>query len=67
MTCNDEEIVPFLAPTADFPAFATYDWSAEGQWLAMLLDDGTIGLLAPEQRRCGLLQRLLGNAAPRPG
>ena len=40
---------PFLSIGADFPPFPTYDWSADGRWLAMMLDHNLIGLYAPEE------------------
>jgi len=43
------DTVPFLTTGADFPPFPTYDWSADGQWLAMMLDHNLVGLYAPQQ------------------
>ena len=41
------ETTPFLTIGADFAPFPPYDWSADGQWLAMMLDHDLIGLYAP--------------------
>ncbi len=47
---------PFLAVGADFPPFTTYDWSADGRWLAMMLDQNLIGLYAPLEGALHLIQ-----------
>ena len=50
-----DELMPFLSPAADFPPFATYDWSLDGQWLALLLDNGMAGIFSPETRQLRLI------------
>ena len=50
-----DEVMPFLSPAADFPPFATYDWSLDGQWLALLLDNGLAGIFSPESRQLRLI------------
>lgn len=51
-----QEILSFLSPTSDFPPFSTYDWSLEGNWLALLLDDNTLGFFAPDQKQLHLIE-----------
>jgi len=43
------DTTPFLSIGVDFPPFPAYDWSADGQWLAMMLDHNLVGLYAPQQ------------------
>jgi hypothetical protein len=54
------DTIPFLTTGADFPPFPSYDWSADGQWLAMMLDHNLVGLYAPQQ---GALHLVETNAA----
>ncbi len=54
---------PFLTIGADFPPFPTYDWSADGQWLAMMLDHHLIGLYAPQSGDLHLIQSNSGNCS----
>jgi hypothetical protein len=51
-----EKIIPFQALTSDFPPFLPYDWSGDGQWLAIMLDQDTVGLFAPENMQMQLLK-----------
>jgi hypothetical protein len=50
------EITPFLIPTSDYPPFPPYDWSLDGQWLAVMLGKGTVGLFGPDQKLLQLLK-----------
>jgi hypothetical protein len=50
------ETLPFLTVGADFPPFVSYDWSADGRWLAMMLDDNLIGLYAAEEDALHLVE-----------
>jgi hypothetical protein len=54
-----DETTPFLTVAADFPPFPSYDWSADGEWLAMMLDANLVGLYAPQ---FGALQLVGTNA-----
>jgi dipeptidyl aminopeptidase/acylaminoacyl peptidase len=51
-----QETLSFLSPTVDFPPFPTYDWSLDGNWLALLLDDNTLGFFAPDQKQLHLVE-----------
>jgi hypothetical protein len=55
------ETMPFLTIGADFPPFPSYDWSADGQWLAMMLDRNLVGLYAPQQGALHLVETNAGN------
>lgn len=55
-----QEIIPFLSLTADFPPFSTFDWSQDGKWLALQLDDGIIGFFAPDSRNLRLVETPTG-------
>ncbi len=52
---------PFLTIGADFPPFPPYDWSADGQWLAMMLDHGLVGMYAPQSGALHLIQSSSGS------
>ncbi len=49
-------VMPFLTLAADFPQFSTYDWSLDGEWLAMLLDEGSLGFFAPAQEMLRVIE-----------
>ncbi len=55
------ETTPFLTVGADFPPFPSYDWSADGRWLAMMFDDNMIGLYAPQEGALHLVQTAADN------
>ena len=38
----------FIAGSSSFNASYTFDWSLNGKWLAMSMNNGTINLIAPE-------------------
>ncbi len=44
-----QKAMPFLSLAADFPPFSTYDWSADGRWLALMLEENLVGVYAPEE------------------
>jgi hypothetical protein len=50
-----DEVIPFLSLAADFAPYTTYDWSRDGQWLALLLNDGMVGIFSPEARQLRLI------------
>ena len=54
------ETTPFLTIGASFPPFPSYDWSADGQWLAMMLDHNLIGLYAQQQGALHLVETSAG-------
>lgn len=53
---NSGTTTPFLTIGTDFAPFPTYDWSADGHWLAMMLDHNLIGLYAPQEGALHLIQ-----------
>jgi hypothetical protein len=57
------ETIPFLTIGTDFPPFPSYDWSADGQWLAMMLDRNLVGLYAPQQGALHLVETSTANCA----
>jgi Tol biopolymer transport system component len=57
------ENTPFLSIGTDFPPFPSYDWSADGQWLAMMLDHNLLGLYAPQQSALHLVKTSAGDCA----
>ena len=58
---EEEETTPFLVLTTNFPPFSPYDWSGDGQWLAMMLDKDSVGLFAPQYMQFKLLITPPGN------
>jgi hypothetical protein len=57
------ETTPFLTVAAEFPPFPSYDWSADGEWLAMMLDANLIGLYAPQDGALQLVETRAANCA----
>jgi WD40 repeat protein len=47
---------PFLIQPANFSPFPTYDWSGDGEWLAMMLDQNLVGLFSPQHSELKLIQ-----------
>ncbi len=54
---------PFLIKPADFPAFPSYDWSSDGEWLAMMLDYDLVGLFSPQYNELRLIENAPGNCS----
>jgi hypothetical protein len=54
---------PFLIKPADFPPFPMYDWSSDGEWLAMMLDQDLIGLFSPKHSELKLIESASGNCS----
>ncbi len=46
----------FLVGSVDFGIGLIFDWSANGEWLAMVLDDGILQLTAPEQNYSTIIE-----------
>jgi dipeptidyl aminopeptidase/acylaminoacyl peptidase len=44
---NQTKMLPVAAP--GFPTSVVYDWSIDGRWLLIVIDDQLLGLVAPEQ------------------
>ena len=59
----NDETFPFVIIGADFPPFPSYDWSADGHWLAMMLDDNLAGLYAPRTGALHLVQTTASSCA----
>ncbi len=52
-----EEVIPFFSLTGDFPPFSIfYDWSQDGSWLAILLDDDKVGFYSPEAKQLQIVE-----------
>ncbi len=54
---------PFLVKPADFPPFPTYDWSSDGEWLAMMLDHNLVGLFSPKHNELRLIESAPGSCS----
>jgi hypothetical protein len=46
---------PFLTRLPFFLPSVVYDWSADGRWLAVALEDKLVGLIAPDERHVSLI------------
>lgn len=55
--------IPFLIKPAEFAPFPTYDWSSDGEWLAMMLDHDLIGLFAPQNNELKLVENAPGKCS----
>ena len=51
---------PFLTRLPFFLPSVVYDWTEDGRWLAMVLDDNLVGLVAPDSRDVRLLPHTFG-------
>ena len=57
---SSNRTIPFLTRSPFFLASTTHDWSADGRWLAVSMDDNLIGLIAPEEEYFELLPHSYG-------
>ncbi len=51
-----KEVFTFLSVSAEFPPFSSYDWSLDGDWLALLLDNNLVGFFSPEQEQLRIVE-----------
>jgi hypothetical protein len=59
----NQETLPFISIPADFPPFSTYDWSEDGRWLALMLEENLVGLYAPDENHLRFLETPAGVCA----
>jgi len=51
---------PFLTRLPFFLASAVYDWSPDGRWLALAMDDNLVALVAPDEGQVEMLPHTAG-------
>lgn len=54
------ETLPFINRLPFFLSASTFDWSSDGRWLAIAMDDNLVGLVAPEAGQAVMLPHSYG-------